>query len=293
MSVAIGDCKMTHVIHNSATFLMKYALFALLLSVGLRTTPRALRAAWSERRLVLRALAVVELGVPLLAILVLSLLPLPLPARTGLALAAVCPGSPLALRAERDHASIVVTVALSSLLVPVTLPFWTSLLGPLTASTLTVDMPVLLDLVLTRFLLPFGLGLAINTWLPSAAHTLQRIAWAVFVAGIVLGVVFALVRGAPTLLHVDHWTILALVLMVVGSAAMGHWAGKSEPNSGRALASVAVLGNPALLIAVVANGEPVQHALAIVAAYIVARAATWALFEVMLRSYRRAHPLAT
>src|SRR5262249_16922676 len=76
----------------------------------------------------------------------------------------------------------------------------------------------------------------------------------------------------PALLHARVWGVIAVIAMAIGSAVLGDWAGRPEPNDRTGFATFAVLGNPALALAVVSATFPGFRASAVVAGYLIVRA---------------------
>jgi BASS family bile acid:Na+ symporter len=114
-------------------------------------------------------------------------------------------------------------------------------------------------------------GMGIVAAVPRVARWLARAAWVVFFAGIAVAAVLVLAKGAPVLLHTSPWALLAVVVVVAGSLLMGHLAGRPRLEDRSALAFMAVLGNPALGAAVIAESFPNFQAGALIAAYVIAR----------------------
>src|SRR5690606_27459573 len=77
--------------------------------------------------------------------------------------------------------------------------------------------------------------------------------------------------GAPILLQVPPRVLVAVLVMALGAAAMGDWAGAPRPEERRATGVAAALGNPGLVLAIVAASRPGFRAAAFVAAYLLAR----------------------
>lgn len=276
-----------------ATVLLKNMMSALMLAVGLRTSAAALRAAWAERRLVWRALCVLELGVPLLALATLLLLPVGSQATAIIAIMSVCAGAPMILKKLGDRAVVIVIVALVSLLAPITVTAWVAALDRVLPHALEVRAGTLAPITVLRQVVPLALGLGIAAVLPSAAVQLARAAWGIFYVGFALALAMILYKGAPVLVHTSPIEIVAGGIIVVGSALMGHWVGRPRPDDEKALAMVAALGNPALAAAVIAESYPGFKAGALMAAYLIGRAVVLVLFTLAAsqwskRSGRRA-----
>ncbi len=252
--------------------LIKNAMVALMLAIGLRTTTSELRATWAERRLVLRALLVLELGVPLLALATVKLLPLGFVATGIIAVMAVCPGAPMIVKLVPGRAVIPVLFAVVSALAPITVVLWVTVLDRVLPHELAIDAGAIARITVLRQLLPLAAGVGIAAILPQAARSIARVALAVFVTGFVLALAVVLAKGAPVLLRIGWWDGLAVMIVFLGSMAMGHVAGRPRLEDRSALTIMAVLCNPALGAAVITESYPGFRPIALLAAYLIVRA---------------------
>ncbi|HEY1814156.1 MAG TPA: hypothetical protein VGG74_17515 [Kofleriaceae bacterium] len=266
----------------AVVFLLKNLTSVLMLTIGLRTAPSALRAAWSDRALVGKALFVVVVCVPLLAVCVVTWLPLAPPATGFVLLMAACPGAPLVLRTYRDSATGVAIIAIVSLVAPITVVAWVAVWNRLFGYAIVVDPIALLRVGLVQ-LVSLAAGVALAALSPRIAPRLARVTWACFIAGFVLALVVALVLGAPALLRVRAITVVAVVAVALGSAALGHVAGGPELTDRAMLATTAVLGNPALALAVIAATYPGFRAGALFAAYLAVRGLALAAYTLWVK----------
>jgi BASS family bile acid:Na+ symporter len=272
------------------SFLLKYLVVALMLAVGLRTTPGALRDTWQQRGSMVRAFLVLEVGVPAASLLLVAVLPLR-PLVAGLiALMAVCPGAPLVLRVVRGRAEVIVIAAIVALLVPVTVPTWLLLIERLLLVDLTVEPWVVLRIGLAHMLLPMAIGMGTALLLPRAAERLARIFWGAFTVSLVVAATLVVYLGVPLLLQARLTALAAVVLVVLVSLALGHWAGGPRLGDRAFLAQLAVLGNPALALAVVARSYPGLEAKALMAAYVLLRALALLPYQLLVRHRLRSKP---
>ena len=244
---------------------------ALMLGVGLKTPPDALRAAWRERGLVIAALVVLELGVPLVAIATVSLVPLGILATAIIAVMAVCPGAPMIVGRRRDRVLGMEVIGLVSLLAPITVAVWVAVLDRVLPFHLSVDPGAVAKITLLKIVLPLAVGLVIAAAWPRLAHVLAPVVLGVFVVGFGVALVIALVKGLPVLARTGPWPLVALIIVVAASIALGHWAGGPQLGDRSALATIAVLGNPALGAAVIADSFTGYKVLPLVAAYVIGR----------------------
>jgi BASS family bile acid:Na+ symporter len=279
--------KETSVLAAIGIFLVKYMMSALMLAIGLATSIAALRATWAERRMVWKALLVLELGVPLLALVTVLLLPVGPRAVGIIAIMAVCPGAPIILRKVKERPVVLVIVALISLLAPITLTAWVAILDRVLPHELSVRPGAIAQITLLKQVLPLAIGMGIAAALPRAAALLERVAWGVFFAGFALALALVLYKGAPALVQASPIALVAAGIVVLGSAVMGLLAGRPRPDDEKALSTIAVLGNPALATAVIAQSYPGFKAGALMAAYLILRALALLVYTLVVRQWSK------
>jgi BASS family bile acid:Na+ symporter len=125
---------------------------------------------------------------------------------------------------------------------------------------------------------------------PRVSGVLARVSDWVYLVGIV-GCVIVLVAGSlPLITRIPLWTLIAAVIITVGDAIIGYWAGWPDRDDQKAIALAAALGNPALALAVVEANYPDHRAGPVVAVYLLIRGVTLAPVEWWLKrlSDRRA-----
>jgi BASS family bile acid:Na+ symporter len=271
------------------TLVLRHIMAVLMLAIGLQTTVSELRSSWSQRALVWKALVVLLVGVPLLGLATALILPLTPRAAGFVAIMAGCPGAPMAFRALRGRTMCVTIIAIVSILAPLTVAIWVEILDHVFSASFSVT-PHTLAVVAVRQLLPLAVGIAVASSFPRVAPKLARISWFVFMALLAIAVVVVLVKGAPELLTANGWAIVAVVVMAFGSAAMGHWAGRPDRENSRILATIAVLGNPALAIAVISSSDPGYRPGALFFAYLLARALCLLPYTVWSKRWARRPP---
>ena len=259
-------------------FLIGHLVVALMLSIGLAARPRELAQIVRRPRLYLRALLVMEIGVPLLAMAVVSLLSLPPVGTALILLMAICPGAPfiVAPSAKGQHYSTVGLNLLvsASVLAPFTVPAWVAILNRVYPYQFNIPFAHVVARVLELILVPLALGIVIRLALPRFANVLARLVRYFFLAALVVAILAALYLGARVFLEVDPLVLVAVVLMVAGSAAMGIWAARRDPGARHPVTVAAVLGNPAIVLAIIAASFPdvrQLRAAAFIAAYLILR----------------------
>lgn len=258
------------------TFLAGHLVFLLMLSVGLQVGLRDLGDLRRRPGLYLRAIAIIELAVPLLAMAVVALLRPGRLAAGALLLLSVCPGVALLTHSARKKGGSLVTalnlLLVLSLLAALTVPAWLSVLSGIYDRPVLVSSGQVFSTVVPRVLLPLALGMVVHALAPKLAPTLGRLANAAFVVALLVVALVLLVKAGPALRQLSVRTLLAVLVLVTGSALLGHAVGGPRPEDRITVGLAAVLGNPALALAIVKENLPGSPALAVVAAYVLLRA---------------------
>lgn len=277
------------------SFLLHYLVFALMLSIGLAAHRDDLRQIVRRPRLYVRALLVMELAVPLLAILVVTVLRLPLLGATVFLLMAVVPGAPFipfVTRAKGERYSPVGLnlLVLTSVLAPLTVPAWLLIIGKVHPLELAITPSQVLLKVFTLMLAPLALGFAIRWLLPRAADVLWRVAHYFFLVAAVVAIAAVLYLGAPVFLEVAPINFVGGLIIVIGSALLGYWAAAPQPEARRTIGVATAMGNPALALTILAVSYPTFKAVALLAAYVIFRKLALIPFEQWVK--RRRTPAA-
>jgi len=268
-------------------FLATNAISAFMLSVGLRTDTALvtdLKHRWS---LLLRALAVVWLGVPLLVIVAVWLLRVPPLGTATLLLMAICPGVPLVVistrRASGSSRTALLVLLATVITAPVMVPLWAAVIARISRFAFVVDAVTVLRVVIPGVILPFVIGRIINLVSQRAAVLLAKLAIIVFVAGIAPAIAVLVVKAIPVLVAGSLQVFVALVVVTLGAAVLGYAAGGPHAPDRTALGYAAALGNPALALAIAGRTVPTAEPLPLVAAYVLVRALTLVPFGLWTR----------
>jgi BASS family bile acid:Na+ symporter len=272
------------VISDVVHFLLRHLVGALMLGVGLAARPREFAQIWQQRSLYARELLVMELAVPLLAIATVAVLRLPPLVGALILLMAICPGAvfvPVATKEKGEQYSPIGLnlLVLVSLLMPVTVPLWVWVIGELSHFELGITPADVLGKVVPSVFAPLLVGLAVRHVFPKGADALARVAHYFFLIALAVAIAGALYVGAPLLFHAPLSALLAVLVVVVGAALMGWWAGGPQLETRRASGLAAALGNPGLVLAIVAVSYPDFRAAALIAAYLLFRKLALVPFE--------------
>jgi len=267
-------------------FLAGHAVAALMLSVGLQTDRTIFHDLSTRWKVLARALAVVWIGVPLLALLAVTVFRPGVAGMATLLVVAICPGVPLVLRKSRKahgdpDLSLLVLIA-TALTAIVMVPLWATVLARITPFELAISPIAVAGVLLPTVLIPFVIGRIVNRLSPRVAAPLARFFSIVFVVGIAIVIVPVLIKGIPILRQLTLRGLAAVVFVALGAATMGYLAGRRREER-ISLGYAAALGNPALALAVAAYSFPNANALALVAAYVLLRVVALLPFQLWLK----------
>lgn len=253
---------------------LKLSVVALLLAIGMLSTKKEITYLWRRPKLLFRSLLTMYVLVPLAAILFVYFLPLTDGLKLAVFVLAISAGAPLlpkklmGLGSDEYVLSLVVT---ASVLAIVTVPIWSTVLGPLfnrQSHLAPIDVALLIS---KSFLLPLIIGMLVRRFFPNKAESIaDKI---LSVAGLVLAVSALILLGMNWQLLVKAgWTaLLALAGLTLISLIIGHLMGGKEPGERTALAVSCATRHLGLAI-LVAAAVPGPKTAVFVAVYIVASA---------------------
>jgi len=248
-------------------------LFVLMVHVGLGvvvTEVSGLRAQW---RLLARALLCVLVVMPAIAFLSVRLFALPRDAAIGVALMAISPGAPVALRRSIDAGANRTFAPVLQILIVVaavvSMPLWVATLNQVYAGHASIDPGLLARQVLVAQVLPLGVGIVLRLVRPGVADWLDRR----------LGrVAAALVVGLSLVVLVNVWTpvvdaglrvAVAIAFITVATLAAGHLLGGPDPKARPVVAICSAGRNPGLALVVATANGATPPMIATVLAYLV------------------------
>ncbi len=265
-----------HVLHAIIGFLVSSFIVALGLTQGLawhlEDLGRGVRQPAFKR-----GLLVSLVGVPVLSVLMAKVLPLQPVAASVIALMAFCPGLPMSLNViSHQKGNLPLALALSitlSLIAIVMMPLSLALLErlfPLAIQPPSYD--VLLSRVILPFLVPFALGIGLQRLSPVWARRLLKPAKLYFNVALAVAALLMIAASIPLLRqHLSPWVYVAMLVVTLGAAAMGHVAGRPRPQDRTALAISAVFGNPAFAFCLGGSTYPMKDLLGVMGLYLVLR----------------------
>jgi predicted Na+-dependent transporter len=243
----------------SPALLVTSVLFTVMLALGLSLRPEAMQQWRTHPSLPLRVLLASCLLVPLLGLLLLgspwshALSP---PARYAIALMAICPSAPLALRkagssgGDRQLAALLQVSAALAAIVSVPLLAWVF------RQVFELEgwqiRPIDVALQVGRMqVLPLVLGLLLRQCRPRLAQRLEAPLETLANLMLVVLVVVVLIKVGPLLLvavPADGGALLAMALLIAASLGIGRLFGGQAGRLGRTTALVTAMRNPGLAL---------------------------------------------
>lgn len=273
-------------------------LFAVMLSMGMVLGFRGMVSLWRRPSLLLRSVVAAFVAVPLAAMVVTRVLPLPFEVRAGIAAMAVMPGAPVIYRKMLKGpgnaelaGSFQATMALLSI---VLVPLWFMVLSALYPADQVAPVAVVFKQVMLVQGVPLLVGAAIAHWLPDLAddfnEPLHRISSAMLI-GVVLLVV---VMGLSLVLKAGPLPILAVVLMAAAGLVSGHYLGGADPTVRQTIALANGSRNAGLALALITLNFPgvAQEVLVTIASYAVMSAIAGKIYTRLYQNQlaRSGHP---
>ncbi|HEY9648012.1 MAG TPA: hypothetical protein V6C88_16675 [Chroococcidiopsis sp.] len=270
------------------TKIAQLTLFALMLGMGLNLTMQQVLYLWHKPGLLIRALLASFVLVPLVALVVVQIIPLSAPVRVGIALMAIAPGAPMIYRKVSKMqwdatlaASYQVTVALVAI---VFLPLLTTLLSYLYPTQGSVTPLAVFQQILAVQLIPLLMGLGIRAGISDLADDIQdfvtRMGNGMLLA---LGVVI-LAKGLQAVFNAGILALLAIALITIASLAIGHFLAGPDPETRATLAIANATRNPGLALVITVANFTKADVVPIVIVYALISAVIAAIYN---RRYKR------
>jgi BASS family bile acid:Na+ symporter len=222
-----------------------------------------------------RVLFVALVGVPVLAILVATTMPLAPTARGVIVLMAISPGAPMLMSRSQKSGNAALAVALAvalTLAAPVFVPVEVAVLNRLFPWRLQASSSALLYGLVPKLLLPLALGVIARRVWRGGAVAIEPFVRKLFHLAFLIVVVGALAISWREIVRMSPWAWLAMLLVTLGAALFGDAVGGRDPRNRATAAYAVVLGNPAIAMTVAALSYPWLHAVPIIVAYAVLRA---------------------
>ena len=260
----------------TATLLLvlKLSVVALIFAVGLNSSMATLTYLWRRPAQLFRAIVAMYLVVPLVALLIVKLVPLGPGVEVAMLVLAVSAGAPLLPRKFMKFGSMEYALSLvvtSTFLTIIAVPLWLAIIGPEFGASGELA-PKDVALVLAKaFYVPLIFGMAFR-WFSEE--------WADLAADYILkgvGLIFTICAVAMLALHWDlvmlaGWTFIgAIAALTAASLAVGHLLGGPDEGDRSALATACASRHLAVAILVAAT-VPGPRTAVLVASYVITSA---------------------
>jgi len=253
-------------------------LFTVMFALGLALEVADLRWAVARPGLVARALFSVFVAVPVVAVVVAHLLDLPLSAQVGIALMAISPGAPVALRRSIIAGSQASFAAALQMLVAalaiVSMPVSIAALNVIYGTHASISPAHVAQQVVVSQLLPLGLGLLARRVAPRRAVRSEAIVGQVSALMLVAVVLMVLLTLWHAVLLTAEGTGLAAVIITLLALAIGHALGAPAGDTRSAVALSSAMRNAGLALLVATSNNAPPDVRAAVLAYLLWTAVT-------------------
>jgi predicted Na+-dependent transporter len=253
---------------------LKGSIACIILAIGLGSAPGDFLYLFRRPMLLARSLLAMYVLVPLAAVVVVLVLPVPPPIRAALLVLAVSAGAPLLpkkLKAVGNPEYVFSLLVLSSLLAIVLVPAWVALLGRWFGGDAGVGPLVVAIAIGKAFLLPLAIGMLLRLLLKSKADWLSpRL---LTIAGITLlcAALILLVAGWHVFTQMGWQGLSGLAVFLVAALAIGHLLG--GPSAGdRTVLAIACATRHIGIAVLVATHFPGTRTVVLVAGYVVTAA---------------------
>jgi len=251
---------------------IKASIAALIFAIGLGSTLQDILYLSRRPMLLLRAVVAMYVLVPAAALLLVAIWSLPQGIKAAFLVLAVSAGAPLLPRKLGNYGggtfsvSLLVITSFASMIV---VPVWIAMLARQFGVTADLSPVTVISRIVSAFLLPLAIGMAIGRIAPSLAGQFAN--WLAAAAGV------ALIAASLFLLG-NHWDILleihwngfaSLVVLMVIAIAIGHVLGGPEPDHRTALAIACATRHIGVAVLVAAM-FPGPRTIVILAMYVIA-----------------------
>jgi BASS family bile acid:Na+ symporter len=262
-------------------------VFTVMFAIGLAIEAGELRWTLGQPALVARALMSVLVLMPVVAVMIGRVTGLSREAEIAVALMAISPGAPVALRRSMDagghHSFAAALQLLIASLAIVTMPLWVIGMNAIHGTHGDVSVRVVAQQVLIAQLIPLALGFMLRrVWPHLAARfepAVRRLAGVMLSAFaiVVLASIWRLVFAAGLPLGV------AAVAITASALALGHMLGGPRPETRTAVAISSGLRNPGLALLVATGNHAPAEVVANIFAYLMWAAVTVTIYVAFRR----------
>jgi BASS family bile acid:Na+ symporter len=244
-----------------ALILLMLSVFLIVLALGMQGTADDILFMWRNPTLLFRAFVAISVVVPIVAVLVVDLLPLRPLAKLGVIAMSIAPLPPLfTLRdlkagARRSYVVglYVSLLALSVLIIPAT----AAVLGVIFQRAVAIPMPALLRIVAVTMALPLALGLGLRRFWPKlAAAAALWVSRMGFIAVIAISIPLVVKLWPLMMSMTGDGTVLAIAAIIAAALTGGHFLGGRDERDRLALGTAAAMRHPGIALSLAtANGQ--------------------------------------
>jgi len=230
------------------------------LAVGVQADPPDLLTCVRRPLWLLRIIAAMFIGVPLLAVGLVKMSSAPMGMKVSIILLAVAAVAPLLprklLKLGVGHAFADSLAAITMLLAIPLVPITVKILGAMFGRDMVVPPASVAATLASTFLVPFAVGMALKAMLGERALRIGE--WANTISNIALAGIVLLLVGAQfgTILPLMWQSLPLIVSFALGALIIGHVLGGPDPRERTALAIATVTRHPGLALFMATSGFP-------------------------------------
>lgn len=237
-------------------------LFIVKFSQGLNTTIKQLTYLKNRPRLLRRSLIAVDILVPIITYLIVTLIKVPSGIAVGMLLVAACPGAPLTTRKIFQKGGIfaygaslhMIVVLLSVITTPITL--W--LLFLFTPLNIKVNIFGIFKQIIIAQLIPLGLGMFVRAKFSALANKIEKPLTQIGNLTLLVTIVVIVIVTFRFVLQINFISLLAIILGVSSFLAIGHLMGGRHPQRRHTLALVCASRNIGLAAFIASLNFPIN-----------------------------------
>lgn len=242
---------------------LKASIVLSVFGVGLQASVQQFTYLFRHPGRLARSLFAMDVAMPLFALAVVALMPLPVPVKIALVALSVSPVPPMipkkaAKAGGTDDYMIGLLVAAAIVAVPF-VPLAVSLLGSIFGNDAHVKLSTIAVLMATTVLVPLAAGIAIRALSPHVADRLSKRVPVLSVILLVLALLPILITAWPLVVsQVGDGAILAFAAFIVFGLAVGHILGGPDSGDRTVLAIATASRHPGVAIAIATESFPDQ-----------------------------------
>lgn len=257
-------------------FIAAHQIFLMMLAVGLEINWGEIREK-ANRSVVFRCGLIAFLFEPLLAFVIIKLLPFQSLGIGTILLMSISPGAPAILRKVHRSAGKEIYTALALVLVLsftaiALLPLYLELINRFTPLTLRSDLPHLMIAIVFSIFIPFLIGMGIRRWSAPFSDRILPWVWRFYHLIFIGTAVILVVMSAHFFKELPLRTYVAMFFITVASGVVASFSSRSLSESDRKLVAMTIItGNPSIALFVGRLSFPTSEILPAIAIYILLR----------------------